>query len=653
MDFSKDNLFFTTLFDSAGSDNVRNDCYRDIILHTLKRVLPNAFFHQKGSDQATREHQRQFLGKALPLVTHSSEISAPGTHSFFLLSRYHSSSFKFFFEMISRWLTPGRRLNVVLVYAADFRLTDQNEELYTLCEIMINVADQEELEKINKNFPHIKTEIALGVQSDFSAYRILEVKGVPIDDKVSRVQKSITFLVKRFPIHYDSDLFTEMQHVMAICPDDFKGKRQARHLSRIICIQYLLRRALREAINKKPNKRHFYLKAFRAAIREGEGKKKVLGILVGMSFIREQENLREGSLIKAIQHSIPSALPVKDSFLTHKLSSEHISSSYIEVEKQDDSLFTPVEIRKLKRELPSNLKSRIEHRLHTVFMPRNEEEVMRTVLALTNQIKYVRDIPQVAITFEEQAPSHLYFTVILARLLKPGSLTMAELFNRSGSSVMYLPDRTKLMGYLRKKYPKEASIFRLKLPKDEFLRPDHSIDLYKARQAVVKELLLAFGEIRDFNGGMISKQHELLTNIRALLSDMKDCDEMLLENFFYSLSPVVARALLDPHAFKTLFLMLLEGIREYKSEEIYLKFHEEKEHFLILTLVEDLLLKDEIGRVFQSLHLPAVEFASASMKSHSFFCLGFIYSSQDQVKREQLREAITQTTFLHRLPVIH
>ena len=148
-------------------------------------------------------------------------------------------------------------------------------------------------------------------------------------------------------------------------------------------------------------------------------------------------------------------------------------------------------------------------------MPRNEEEVMRNILILTNQIKYVRDIPQVAITFDEQAYAHLYFTVILARLLKPESTSLADLFKKGNSIAEYLHDRTKVMGFVRKKYAKEATVFRLKLPKDGFLRADHSIDLYKARQTVVGELLKVVGEIRDYNGGMISKQHELLSTIRS------------------------------------------------------------------------------------------------------------------------------------------
>ena len=95
-----------------------------------------------------------------------------------------------------------------------------------------------EFEEIQRNFPIIETEIGLGIHSEFYAQRILEIKGLSTDDKTALIQGFIAFLVKRFPYHYDTDVFTEMQHVLVTCRDDFKAARKPRHLSRIISIQY-------------------------------------------------------------------------------------------------------------------------------------------------------------------------------------------------------------------------------------------------------------------------------------------------------------------------------------------------------------------------------------------------------------------------------
>lgn len=638
-----DSLIITTLFESPFGDEVSNQYYRDILVRTLKKVLPNDFFDAKGAEEATHRHQKQILQQVVPLISCSDTRNFPATLSFFALCKCRPNVFKFFFEMISRWLTPGRRLNVVLVYASDFRLTHLSEEVYTICEVMISITDEAEFKEIQRHFPIIESEINLGMQSEFYAQRIMEVKGLASDDKTALIQGVIAFLVERFPKYYDHDVFSEMQHALVSYREEFKAARKARHLSRIISIQYLFRKALREAIKKNIHRRYLSLKIFRASVQTVAGPKRVLSILVGMNFLRDQENFGEKHLFKAIQHYISSAVPIEHSFFIHKLGTENICVAYIEVEKKDGTDFTCAEIRKLRRELPTHLKNRIEHRLHNVFMPRNEEEIMRNIVTLTNQLKYIRDIPQVLITFDEQAYAHLYFTVILARLLKPDSCSMTDLFKKGTPNVEYLHDRTKIMAYVRKKYAKEATVFRLKLPKEAFLRADHSIDLYKARQAVVSELSKIVGEVRDYNGGMILKQYELLSAIRKLLVDIKDYDELLLENFFYSLSPVIVRTLLDPAAFKILFLMLLEGIKEYKQEErYYLKFYPQRYNVFSLIIIEDFAVKDIIHRAIQDLHIPSGELAYAYVKTHGYTCIGYICCAADSCKKDRFFQVISQ-----------
>jgi hypothetical protein len=633
-------LVIKTLFESSQRDDVNNQSYYDMILRTLKKMLPIDFFQDKQTEEMTCLERQKTLKQTIPIITYSEAHQFPGTISFFALSRYRPNSFKFFFEMISRWLNPGQRLNVVLVCASDFILPQLGNDVYTICEVMISVQSALEFEDIQKNFSIIGSEISLGIHSEFYAQRILEIKGLAADDKTAMIQGFIAHLTKRFPHVYDKDVFTEMQHLLVTCRDDFKETRQPRHLSRIISVQYLFRKALREAVKKSSHRRHLSLKIFRAFIRTPTGHKQVLSLLVGVNFFRDQETFGEKNLLRAIQHYIPTAQAIENSFFINKLGSENICISYIEIEKKEGGEFTIAEIRKLRRELPTNLKNRVENRLHSVFMPRNEEEIMRNILALTNQIKYVRDIPQVFISFDEQAYSHLYFNVILARVVKPEDHPIPELFKKANSFVEYLHDRTKVTGYVRKRYAKEATVFRLKLPKEGFLRADHSIDLYKARQTVVSELSRVIGKIRDYNGGMISKQHELLSTIRRLLSEVKEYDELLLENFFYSLTPVVVRALLDPKAFKTLFLMLLEGIKDYTSDQPYVKFYTEPYNIFALVMVEDPTIKDQIYRLIQELHIPSTELAYAHVKIHGSICMGYICCARDAAKKEEFFHAI-------------
>lgn len=609
---------------------------------SLRKNLASEFFDPKAS-----HFRKEFCEKKLPFISCAREKESSKITTFFALIPFSSEAFKFFYEVIKRWLLPQRQLSVVFAYTADIRLSDLDDKVYTICEIAVDLRSFEEWREIEKNFTSLQAEIALGMKSASYARHFLDFKEPFTDTKTASVQEIIASFAERFPTVFDSSIFKDMQHFLVMREDSFKTCRTARHLCRLICIQFLLRNSLQELIQKNEKKRHLFVRVFRSKIIHESKTKKTLSIMVGLNCLDNDENFCEKKMLKAIQQYIPSAQKIENTFFVQEFHSPRICLAYIEVEKEDGSLFTSSEIRRLRRELPHNLKSRVEHRLHTLFMPRNDEEVMRGILTLSQQLKYVRDIPQVSIVFDEQADTHLYFTVILVRLMKSSSMSISDLFKKNKGYSEYLHDCIRVMGFVRKKYPKEATVFRLKLPKEDFLRTDHSIDLHKARQKVVQELINAVGEIRDYNGGMISLQHELLKSIRETLSDVKEMDDLLLDNFFYSLSPVSVRSLVDPYAFKRLYLMLLEGLGEYKSGEYYLKFYSEPYNVYALIVVENPRIKDWIQSAIQDLHIPSLEIAFASVNVHGLTCVGCICCAQDPAKKEQLFSMISDILKSH------
>src|SRR5690606_28147389 len=106
----------------------------------------------------------------------------------------------------------------------------------------------------------------------------------------------------------------------------------------------------------------------------------------------------------------------------------------------------------------------------------------------------------------------LTFTVLAAALLKKRGEPIRKKLEKSRLKIDI--DHIRTMGYLLHKYPKEAAIFHITISKQPFFRPDHSVDLLKARQKIALELQYFLGEFRDFNGGMILKQDEALEALR-------------------------------------------------------------------------------------------------------------------------------------------
>lgn len=625
------------------SDPIIAQSQLDSIQTALCKILPE-IFTDSISGEKIDERRKKFYEK-IPVVCCSACEQLPGNLSFYLLSKYRANAFKFFFDMISSWLIPGYRLNVIRFYAADFTIPELDSEIYTFCEIMVRLDRAVELAEIKKNFPMIQKETVLGVVSSYYARRILEIKGLSADVKTALVHENISILIKRLPNDFDYDVFTEMQHVLMICPDSFKDVRSSRHLSRIISVQYLFRRSLFEAIKISPNKRHLKLKLFKSHLRRGDSEKNVLGIVVGINLLSDKEVFEERHVLKSVQNYLPDVHMIEGSFIVNRRGSEKLFTLYLEIEKSDGTYFTGAEIQQLRQELPNSLKDRIEHLMHPVFMPRNEEEVMRNIVSLANQINYLKDPPQVFISFDEQTNTKLYFTIIYVRVLKNEMKSLMEAFQGSDSFLEYIHDSVKTVGYIRRKnnYPKEATVFRVSLKKEMFLRGDHSIDLYKARQVVVQELERVLQlKFRDFNGGMISKQNELLRGLRNLVSEAGAYNELLLENFFYSITPPIMRSVLDPADLKTLYLLMVKAVEEKlaSGKPFFISTFRDLDRLFILVAGEEPRMKVIVQRELSRFNITTTALGTIFVHSNDVPCLGFIYRDDDPYNQEIFCEKV-------------
>lgn len=627
----------TTVFDSI-QKKLTHPLYYAAIKEALGFILPDGLFELR--NEKTPEMLKKKFHSLLPLIKATPAESSPSCMSFYCLFKYRANAFKFFFELVSQWLVPGRRLDVGLVYAVDFRIPELGDDVYTVCEVMLRLETQEDLEMIERNFPIIETEAILGVDSAYYARKILEIKGMSPDLRTALIHQYMANLLKRLPNLFSKDLFTEMQHILVLCNEDFKAGRTVRHLSRLISTHYAFRKNLLAYIKENPGKRRLVAKLFKAEVNFPSEKKEVLCLVVGLNFIREKEVLEQRHLMTAIRQYVPKAEAIDQTFFSNRKVQEPMATLYLEIEKNDGTSFTKQELDLLKYKFPDDLQNYIARLTLPVFMPRNEEEIMRNVLSLVHQIKYVRDIPQVFISFDEQTERNLIFTVIVVRLLNKEGRSVQEMIKNADSFLKYLHDRTKVMGVLRKKYPKEATVFRVKFPKDKFLRGDHSIDLYKARQAVVNELSRILGEFRDFNGGMISKQNELIDEVQKLLAaEGVKYSQVQLDNFFYSIAPVIMRTVLEPHAFKTLFQMNLEaqkcGVPKGEKVVTYTKHEPEFTYYVMAAHHRSIL--DELSKPLFKFHQSGSDLVQGYAKRSGLVTMGYIFRCNDIHKQAAFR----------------
>lgn len=563
----------------AASDETTPEIYVEAIHRIISQLLPPDFFE--------RENALERFRKALPMISWTSLNEPPFNLSFFLCCNLRPSAYRFFYDMISRWLLPGKRLNVLLQFALDFVILDLSNDIYTGAEVRIRVESQNDLELISKNLPVTESEIRLGIDSYYHANRILEIKGLTTDEKTALIQENITSLIKHRPQDFDYDIFSEMQHFLLVCRQDFKEGRNYKHMSRIITIHYLFRKALKHAFEAFPERRYISVKLIRTYIEIENKKKQVLGIAIALSYLSENESLEQSHIIKAVNSLIPDAHFMADSFIHNSTRNDPIHTFYLEIAKAKS--FSSDEINKLKNGLADAVKSRIEKKVNPIFMPENEEEIMRHILTLSSQLKYVHDLPQTVINFSKQGDESLEFLVIFVRVVGKNTRPISDYFKGNIEEGDFFLNRTRNIGALRNKYKKEASVFYFKIGKTPFLRPDLSVDLYKARGEVVRKLTSILGEFRDYNGGTISKERELFSNLKKLLGKTAEEHPFLLEDFFYSLTPSVMRSVLPAEPVKKLFTMHLE-----ERKEDY-KFYEDRKYCYALIITKDPDLREKIN----------------------------------------------------------
>jgi hypothetical protein len=541
--------------------------YPDVVLKTLKQFFPDP----------------ECLNRLLPFFKWN---WSHGSLKLYFVCRSQLNAAKFFFEMIHRWLLPGRRLDVSALFSTDFHFSDTPQTLFTMAEMTVRIDPLTPRDQMEHNLKVIETEIRLAVTSIHHASQLLESHFTTPQQKNSQIQEKIRLLLERNPSTIDFDIFGILQQLMVMSREEFKVHRSATHLSRVVAACYLFTKSIERGREEYPKQRQVRLKMKSVVLDLPWGPKEVLGICVGLNLLTQEELFDEKHLIRAVQNVLGNVKVVPGSFYLHEGVAKGLVVLYLEVEK--GSLSSPsfplsadfqfvrtygntedqkvvsshrTNFERLRKQLIDEVRKCVEVLPKSIFMPRNEEEILKYIVALAGQLRFVKDHPQVILMFDEQKGGELYFTVIVVRILFPTSYSIQYLFGQAETSLRLIPDRVKRVGLLRKKYPKEATVFRVVLLSHTFLREDQSVDLFRARQSVFQELEKVLGPLRDYTGGMLAKQVELIDEVQALMGEK----DPRLELFFHALYPAEARSFLQPEQVKNWF-MLWKQLLEFPED---------------------------------------------------------------------------------------
>ena len=605
----------------------------------LREAIPKEFYSKTTGEFV------QNLRERLPCVQWSFSSTPSDCLTIYLLAETtkEDDDEYTFLKILKKWLIPGKAPTILSRHSLSFRWDLFPDVNFFLLEVKILLEESKDFSRIEENLPSLSKEIASSLQEKRYAKHLLNTRPLSLDAKMDVVHKELIYLLKKFGTYFDEGLFKEMSRFLSLAPSSFCEPRPARLISKIVASHYVMRAYLQRSINLFPETRHLQVRYVRNELHFHFGSKPVLGLIMAVSILDKHDFLEETHIEQAAQSLIYGLQTVKGSFYTFQGIDDPVRCLYVELEKKDGAYISQEEMLLLKKELEEELKRRIETLVPSIFMIRNEEETMRNILILSQELRYLSDLPQVMISLDRQTSSEIFFTVILVRLQKSSQLSLQKKFERLPPTIRFIPDRVQQVGFLRKNSPKEANVFHLAFPKDPtLLRADFSVNFYLARQRVVSLLNDTIGNFRDYNGGMILKQGELFSLFKDSFQTLSQKNHELLENFFFSLNPIETQATLPLPSLTVLFNLFLDATRNElsKKDHYFLKIEEKNDQLFTLIRTQEISFKEELFQAFAMREFSHKSLIQTHVTFQGSLYSGFILQSSDVKKQTLFIEAV-------------
>lgn len=611
---------------------------RKKILEILWKTLPHPLFFE---DQ---KNVLSWLLESVPLIQWTHFETLPDCFSVFLICRPvgHISIEEIFLNHLTQWLSPEKKISLLSSSHYFFHLEGLPNSEFFVGEARFLIKDQGLHYAIQSNLPSWSQELRFLLKNPAYASDFLASKISTYPHHSLPLFRLFVDLIQKYPNYIDKNVFGDFSCFFALTNSNFRSQRSVRSLARLMISHYLIRNQLLRKVRITPDKRHLFLRFLSSQLSFPFGSKTVLGIAIVMHLPAKNEHLDEQHILLAIQELFPNIQILKGSCYLFQTYQNTIQSLYLEIEKLDGTRFSFKERRQLLKHLRNHLKERVETLVPTIFMNRNEEEIMKNILVLSREVESEMEMPQVIIALEKQTVEDLFFTVTLVRVLKDNDLPLKSLFSKLGKEAQFLPDRTQVVGYLQKKYPKEANVFHLRLARSSFLRSDSSTHFYLARKQVVALLERALGEIRDYTGGMILQQGELFLRLK---NAFPQASVELLENFFYSITPIEMKVLLPLHFLTSIFqeiLQFIESVR-LKKETFCSVIAQEKDFAFAIVHSDDPKLREGLDHHLRPENPSHQTYVHFSIPFQESMLLGYICLSDNKEQQEKFALFIRQS----------
>jgi hypothetical protein len=163
------------------------------------------------------------------------------------------------------------------------------------------------------------------------------------------------------------------------------------------------------------------------------------------------------------------------------------------------------------------------------------------------------------------------------------------------------------------------------------------------------------GPVRDYNGGMIGKQNEVLISLKQSLGRLAHQHAIFLEKFFFALTPVELRSVMEVDHLKQLFLLLLQLKKKpprFRKQNVDWLFRQEEKRLFIVIPQADICLREKVNRAIEQLRLPPYQLISFAVESQDIEYMGFIFQCDDLGDQKRFYDVIERSLELSPLAII-
>ena len=217
----------------------------------------------------------------------------------------------FFYEMLTNWLLPGKRLASPEFFSSDVYLPDIASPLLTIGQIFLTIHFPRDGAVWERQRKKVDQEIRLGVASNYHAQQILSFKDLSSGEKTEMLQRHMGSFIKTQPENYKKSVLAQMQRFWVMSREAFKNERSYEHMSRIIALLHISRKILHKKKALCASKRHVVVKLLKARLEAPQDTPHVLGVIVGLHFAQEQEVFQQKHFRAALAYVDPFIEPVE------------------------------------------------------------------------------------------------------------------------------------------------------------------------------------------------------------------------------------------------------------------------------------------------------------------------------------------------------